>query len=72
MKNNIALIGMMGAGKTTVAEELSRVFPEYNLVDIDREIERTSGKKISELFLKFGEQHFRVLESDKIKKFIVS
>ena len=45
MKNNIALIGMMGAGKTTVAEELSRVFPEYNLVDIDREIERTSGKK---------------------------
>lgn len=70
MKNNIALIGMMGAGKTTVAEELSRVFPEYNLVDIDREIERTSGKKISELFLKFGEAHFRVLESDKIKKFI--
>ena len=69
MKNNIALIGMMGSGKTTVAEELHKLLPDYALVDIDKEIEKGSGKKIPELFLKFGEAHFRALESEKIKKF---
>ena len=69
MKNNIALIGMMGSGKTTVAEELHELCPEYTLVDIDKEIERSSGKKIPELFLKYGEAHFRALESEKIRKY---
>ena len=69
MKKNIALIGMMGSGKTTIAEELHKILPEYELVDIDKEIERSSGKKIPDLFLKFGEAHFRAIESAKIKKF---
>ena len=69
MKDNLVLIGMMGSGKTTIAEELDKILPDYILVDIDKEIEKSSGKKISELFLKFGEQHFRLLESDKIKKY---
>ena len=69
MGKNIALIGMMGCGKTTIACELSKILPEYTLVDIDCEIEKSSGKKISEIFLKYGEPHFRILESDKIKKF---
>ena len=68
MKKNIALIGMMGCGKTTVSKELSKFLPEYKLTDIDAEIEKSSGKKISEIFLKFGEAHFRALEADKIKK----
>lgn len=68
-KYNIALIGMMGSGKTTVARELQKVMPDYTLVDIDEEIEKSTGKKISEIFLKFGEPHFRALECDKIKKF---
>ncbi len=69
MKNNIALIGMMGSGKTTVAEELHKLLPDYALVDIDKEIEKGSGRKIPELFLKFGEAHFRALENEKIRKF---
>ena len=68
MKNNIALIGMMGSGKTTVAEELHKLLPDYALVDIDKEIEKGSGRKIPELFLKFGEAHFRALENEKIRK----
>ena len=72
MKDNFALIGMMGSGKTTVAEELDKILSDYVLVDIDKEIEKSSGKKISELFLRYGEQHFRLLESDKIKKFAIN
>ena len=67
MKENIAFTGMMGCGKTTVSQELSKVLTNYTLVDIDKEIEKSSGKKISEIFLKFGEPHFRMLESEKIK-----
>lgn len=69
MKNNIALTGMMGSGKSSVAKELNNLLPDFNLVDIDSEIERTTNKKISEIFLKFGEPHFRLLEKDKIQKF---
>ena len=69
MKKNITLIGMMGCGKTTTAKELSKLLPEYRLVDIDDEIEKSTGKKISEIFLKYGEPHFRELEIHKIKQF---
>lgn len=67
-KKNIAFIGMMGCGKTTVSKELSKVLPDFLYVDIDEEIEKSTGKKISEIFLKYGEPHFRMLESEKIKK----
>lgn len=67
MKNNISLIGMMGSGKTTIGAELKKVLPEYTYVDIDNLIEKSTQKKISEIFLKYGEPHFRVLESNKIK-----
>lgn len=70
-KDNIALIGMMGSGKTTVAEELHKVLTDFSLVDIDNEIEKGTGRKIPEIFLKFGEPSFRELEREKIKKFAV-
>lgn len=65
---NLALIGMMGCGKSTVAKELNKLLPTYKLVDVDEEIEKSSGKKISDIFLKQGETHFRYLESEKIEK----
>lgn len=69
MVKSITLIGMMGSGKTTVAKELNKLLPDFRLVDIDEDIEKTSGKKISEIFLKYGEQHFRELEAHKIKHY---
>ena len=68
MKSNIILIGMMGSGKTTVGAELSKVLPDFRYADIDAEIEKSTQKKISEIFLKHGEPFFRMLEEEKIRK----
>lgn len=69
MNRNIIFIGMMGCGKTTISLELSKVLPEYKYVDIDNEIEKSTQKKISEIFLRHGESFFRMLETEKIRQF---
>ncbi len=69
MKSNIILIGMMGSGKTTIGRELGRVLDNFTYIDIDAEIEKSTQKKISEIFLRHGEPFFRMLEAEKIKKF---
>ena len=67
-KKNIAFIGMMGCGKTSVAKELSKFLTDFIYVDIDEEIEKISGKKISEIFRQHGEEYFRMIECETIKK----
>lgn len=66
---NIILIGMMGSGKTTIGAELAKELPQYKYVDIDEEIEKSTQKKISDIFLQHGEPFFRMLEEEKIKNF---
>ncbi len=66
---NIVLIGMMGCGKTTVAKELAKQLSDFKYVDIDEEIEKSTQKKISEIFLRHGEHFFRMLETEKIQHF---
>jgi len=57
---NIALCGMMGCGKTTVAN----VFAEqgYEVVDTDKIIVERYGA-IDVIFEKFGEERFRSIEA---------
>ena len=54
----IVLVGLMGAGKSTVgrrlAKRLDRVF-----IDSDEEIEKAADRSISEIFNSFGEASFR-------------
>jgi shikimate kinase / 3-dehydroquinate synthase len=61
---HIALIGFMGAGKTTigalVAMRIRRLF-----LDLDREIERSLQRSIPELFQQEGEAGFRVIEAER-------
>ena len=54
----IVLIGMMGAGKSTIGRRLAHRFgvPFY---DADKEIEKAANCSIEEIFERFGEQHFR-------------
>lgn len=58
---NIALIGMMGCGKSTVGQMLAQTL-KRRLVDLDEEIVREAGCPISEVFARYGEAHFRDLE----------
>lgn len=60
---------MMGSGKTTIGAELAKELPEYKYIDIDEEIEKSTQKKISDIFLQHGEPFFRMLETEKIKHF---
>src|SRR5688572_28756721 len=65
-RQNIALVGFMGSGKTTVgrilAERLGWVF-----VDTDTEIERSAGCDIPSLFQAEGEAAFRDRESTVVR-----
>lgn len=62
---NIILIGMPGAGKTTICKEIARKLarPFY---DIDQEIVKNSGYSIPEIFANQGEIEFRRLETEAI------
>ena len=66
-KENVVLIGMPASGKSTVgallSEKLSRKF-----IDTDELIEKREGSSIKEIFAKHGEEYFRELESEIIRK----
>lgn len=59
---NLYLVGMMGAGKTTVGKCLAQELG-YRFFDTDRVIEQVSQQSIADLFAAEGEQGFRSLET---------
>ncbi|TMQ67068.1 MAG: shikimate kinase [Candidatus Eisenbacteria bacterium] len=58
----IALVGLPGAGKSTVAKLLARRLG-CSSADVDSEIERMAGRSVPEIFDEEGEERFRDLES---------
>src|SRR5436305_3324460 len=54
----IVLIGLMGAGKSTVGRRLATRLG-VPFVDADTEIEQAAGMTITEIFAAYGEQYFR-------------
>lgn len=65
MRKNIFLIGFMGAGKSTIASMLRKKL-SMNLVEMDARIVKEQGMSINEIFEKYGESHFRDIESQLI------
>ena len=63
----IFLIGMMGSGKTSVGELLSKSL-NLKFVDIDQVIQKEEGETINGIFKKNGEAYFREIESITLKK----
>ena len=59
---SIALIGLMGSGKTVVGSGLAAKLKK-SFIDLDQQIEQKYGKPIKELFAAEGEVYFRNQES---------
>ncbi|MBK9591555.1 MAG: dephospho-CoA kinase [Crocinitomicaceae bacterium] len=64
---NIFLIGFMGSGKSTIGKKLANKLG-YAFLDMDREIESEQQKSIAQIFKEHGENYFRALESEWLKK----
>ncbi len=61
----IALLGLRGAGKTTIGKQLARRM-HLRFVELDRRIERAADMSLGELFSLYGEDYYRRLERDTL------
>ncbi|EXI82926.1 MAG: Shikimate kinase 1 [Candidatus Accumulibacter appositus] len=64
-KRNVYLVGLMGAGKTTIAKALAKRLA-YQFVDSDHEIEARTGVSLPTIFEIEGEEGFRIREAQVI------
>lgn len=58
LPKTVALVGLMGSGKTTIGRRLAEAFG-LSFVDADEEIEKAAGQSIADIFSNYGEQGFR-------------
>jgi XRE family transcriptional regulator, aerobic/anaerobic benzoate catabolism transcriptional regulator len=63
----IALIGLRGAGKSTLGAKLARALA-VPFVELDREVEREAGTSLSEIFLLYGQAGYRRYERRSLEK----
>jgi len=61
------LIGFMGSGKSTIAKKLSEKLG-VTQVEMDEVIVQEQGMPITEIFEKYGEEHFRDIETDLVRR----
>lgn len=59
---NIVLCGFMGAGKTRIGKEISKLTGR-EFIDTDDIAEKIAGKKIADIFAESGEDEFRKIET---------
>lgn len=65
----VALVGMMGAGKTSIGKRLAARL-EVPFADADHEIEAAADMTVAEIFAKYGEPEFRRLERSVIARLL--
>lgn len=66
-RSRIALIGLRGAGKSTLGQKLSR---EMNIpfIELDREIEKDTGIALAEIFSLYGQAGYRRIERRTLER----
>jgi shikimate kinase/3-dehydroquinate synthase len=67
LDRHVALIGFMGAGKTTLGRLLAERI-DRRLIDVDRQLEGRVQLSIGEFFAKRGETEFRILEASYVRE----
>lgn len=65
--SRILLIGPPGAGKSTIGVALAKEL-SIDFIDTDQEIERETGKAITDIFVVDGEPYFRAIEIETLRK----
>ena len=63
--SHVVLVGMMGAGKTTIGRRLARRL-DRPFVDSDEQVEARTGRTVREIFEADGEPAFRKLETEAL------
>ena len=69
LKKTVVLVGIMGAGKSTVGKILADRLG-MRFIDADQEIERAAGCTITDFFEKYGEVEFRKGEERVISRIL--
>tara|TARA_B100001093_G_scaffold182052_1_gene174668 strand:+ start:351 stop:863 length:513 start_codon:yes stop_codon:yes gene_type:complete len=68
-KENLVFLGMMGSGKSSIGSLISKKL-NIDFIDVDDEIEKKTGMKISEIFEINGEKYFREIEENLTLKLL--
>jgi XRE family transcriptional regulator, aerobic/anaerobic benzoate catabolism transcriptional regulator len=63
----VALIGLRGAGKSTLGEKLARSL-DIPFVELDKEVEKEAGAKLGEVFAMYGQDAFRRFERRALER----
>lgn len=64
-RRTIALLGLRGAGKTTIGRRLARAL-RVRFVELDRRIEKAADMSLGEIFSLYGEEYYRRFERDAL------
>jgi XRE family aerobic/anaerobic benzoate catabolism transcriptional regulator len=65
----VALLGLRGAGKSTVGRRLARRL-RVPFVELDRKVEEAAGLVLAEIFALHGEDYYRRLEKDTLTRLL--
>jgi len=68
-EKTIVLVGLMGAGKTSVGRNLAQI-RNMTFIDADDEIAKAADRSIEDIFEDFGEDDFRDLEKKVIRRLL--
>jgi XRE family transcriptional regulator, aerobic/anaerobic benzoate catabolism transcriptional regulator len=63
----IALLGLRGAGKSTLGEKLAQAL-DVPFVELDREVETEAGAELGEVFAMYGQEAFRRFERRALER----
>ena len=63
----VALIGLRGAGKSTIGEKLAQAL-EVPFIELDREVEKEAGANLGEVFAMYGQDAFRRFERRALER----